>query len=135
MVPHVPLAEPPDGNYPLILTTGRRRPNYHTGTQTSRVQGFELLVPHEWIEISPEDATNLKLDDGERVDIVSRRGHVRAPIKITDRSPQGVVFMSFHFPEQTLTNLLTTDVSDPITETPEFKACAVRIEKTRLQAE
>lgn len=134
MVPHVSLAEPPNEDYPLVLTTGRRRSTYHTGTQTRRVQGFNVLVPHEWVEVGPEDAAELKLSDGEEVEVISRRGRVRVPVKITDRSPTGVVFMSFHFPEKTLTNLLTTDIHDPITETPEFKACAVRIEKIRRLA-
>jgi predicted molibdopterin-dependent oxidoreductase YjgC len=130
LVPHVPPAEPPDEEYPLVLTTGRRRPGYHTGTQPGRARGFDFLMSHEWVEVSPEDAAELRLADGEEVEVVSRRGRVRAPIKITDRSPRGVIFMSFHFPEKTLTNLLTTDVGDPITETPELKACAVRIEKS-----
>jgi predicted molibdopterin-dependent oxidoreductase YjgC len=131
-VPHVPLAEPPDDEYPLVLTTGRRRPNYHTGTMTGRAPGLNVLVPHEWLEINPRDAADLGLDDGEEVEIVSRRGRVQAATKITDRSPEGVVFMSFHFPETTLTNLLTTDLHDPITETAEYKACAVRVEKVSV---
>lgn len=129
MVPHVPLAEPPDQEYPLVLTTGRRRSAYHTQTQTGRALGFEVLAPHEWVEVSPQDAADLRLSDGEEVYVVSRRGRVRAPVKITERSPAGVVFMSFHFPEKVLTNVLTVDAYDPITETWEFKACAVRIEK------
>lgn len=130
-VDHVPPAEAPDEEYPLVLTTGRRRPTYHTGTQTGRAAGFEALVPHEWVEVSPEDAADLRLADGEEVAVVSRRGRVRVAVKVTDRSPAGVVFMSFHFPQSTPTNVLTTDAYDPITETPEFKACAVRIEKLR----
>ena len=128
-VPHVPVAEPPDAEYPLILTTGRRRPAYHTGTQTGRAAGFDLLVPHEQVEVSREDAAELGMVEGEQVDVVSRRGRVRVAVAITDRSPKGLVFLSFHFPQHVLTNLLTTDANDPVTETPEFKACAVRIEK------
>lgn len=128
-VPHVPMAEPPDPEYPLVLTTGRRRSTYHTGTQTGRVQGFEVLVPQELLEVSPADAAALGLRDGEEVELVSRRGRVRVAARVTERSPAGVVFLSFHFPRKTLTNLLTTDAYDPITETPEFKACAVRVEK------
>ena len=128
-ITHEPLADPPDEVYPLVLTTGRRRSTYHTGTQTRRAIGFDALVPHEWLEVSPEDADELKLTNGEEVDVVSRRGRIRVPVKVTDRSPSGLVFMSFHFPGSVLTNLLTTDAYDPITETPEFKACAVRIEK------
>lgn len=133
-VDHIPPAEEPDPEYPLVLTTGRRRVTYHTGTQTGRASGFELLVPHEWAEISPHDAERLGIEDGERVLVASRRGKVEVPAKVTDRSPRGVVFMSFAFPELTRTNVLTNDAFDFITETPEFKACAVKIEKLAVRA-
>jgi formate dehydrogenase alpha subunit len=128
-VPHVPPAEVPDADFPFILTTGRRRSTYHTGTMTGRAVGFDVLVPHEWLEVSPEDAETLGLENEERVAVVSRRGRIEMPVKITDRSPEGVVFTSFHFPQTAATNLLTSEFYDPITETPEFKACAVRVEK------
>lgn len=128
-VDHIPPAEEPDPEYPLVLTTGRRRVTYHTGTQTGRASGFELLVPHEWAEISPHDAEVLGVEDGELVRVSSRRGQVEVHAKVTDRSPRGVVFMSFAFPQLTRTNELTNDACDFITETPEFKACAIKIEK------
>lgn len=128
-VDHIPPAEEPDDEFPLILTTGRRRSTYHTGTQTSRASGFELLVPHEWAEISPVDAEALDISDGEKVRVSSRRGAVEVHAKVTDKSPRGAIFMSFAFPELTMTNVLTNDAYDFITETPEFKACAVRVEK------
>jgi predicted molibdopterin-dependent oxidoreductase YjgC len=128
-VPHLPVAEPPDAEYPMILTTGRRRAHYHTGTQTQRAVGFDLLASHEWVEINPEDAAKLGLSDEEVVKVSSRRGSLQAPVKITERSPVGVIFMSFHHPGEAMTNLLTTDAHDPITETAEYKACAVRVEK------
>ncbi|MGY8879772.1 MAG: molybdopterin oxidoreductase family protein, partial [Dehalococcoidia bacterium] len=127
-VDHIPPAEPTDSEYPLILTTGRRRSTYHTGTQTGRATGFELLVPSELAEINPFDAEQMELVDGQKVTVSSRRGSVEVPIKITDRSPHGTVFMSFAFPELTQTNRLTSDAYDFITETPEFKACAIRID-------
>lgn len=134
MTPHVPPAEPPDEEYPLVLTTGRRRSTYHTGSQTRRVEGLEALVPHEWLEVSPEDAVDLGLHDGDDAEITSRRGTLTVPVKVTDKSPMGVVFMSFHFPEQVLTNLLTTDAHDPTTHTAEYKACAVRVRKAGVMA-
>jgi len=129
LVDHIPPAEVPDADYPLVLTTGRRRPAYHTGTMTRRASGFDLLAPHELAEINPADAAVLDVRDGEEVMVASRRGRVAVRVKVTDRSPQGTVFMSFHFPDTTYTNLLTSDACDFITETPEFKACAVRVEK------
>jgi predicted molibdopterin-dependent oxidoreductase YjgC len=65
------------------------------------------------------------------VRIVSRRGEVTATASLTERSAEGVVFLSFHFPDQTITNLLTNDAHDPIAHTPEYKACAVRVESVR----
>ncbi len=128
-VDHIPPAEQTDVAYPLVLTTGRRRSTYHTGTQTGRASGFDLLVPSELAEIHPYDAEQLGLSDGEVITVSSRRGSVEVPVKITDRSPHGTIFMSFAFPELTQTNRLTSDAYDFITETPEFKACAVRIDK------
>ena len=125
---HIQPAEDTDSEYPIILTTGRRRSPYHTGTQTGRASGFGLLVPSEMAEINPDDADQLELSDGEIVTIASRRGSVEVPIKITDKSPLGTIFKSFAFPELTQTNRLTSDAYDFITETPEFKACAVRID-------
>jgi formate dehydrogenase major subunit len=127
-VHYVPPAEPPDAEYPFVLTTGRRRPAYHTQTQTGRAAAIRQLVPHEAAEMHPEDAERLGVANGAQIRISSRRGTVTAPVRVTDRSPPGVVFLSFHYPGEVWTNLLTTDAYDPITETPEFKACAVRIE-------
>jgi len=131
-VDHVPPVEEPDAEYPLVLTTGRRRSTYHTGTQTGRASGFDLLVPSEFVEINPSDATSLGVVDGEVVEVSSRRGSVTAPVKVTERSPKGAVFMTFAFPELTHTNRLTSDAYDFITETPEFKACAVKINRVAV---
>ncbi|MEE8369280.1 MAG: molybdopterin-dependent oxidoreductase, partial [Dehalococcoidia bacterium] len=128
-VDHMPPAEPTNDEYPLLLTTGRRRPLYHTNTQTARAPGILEISPHEYAEMNPQDATHLGLSEGDSVQVISRRGRVTTRARVTDVSPPGVVFMSFHFPWETATNELTTDISDPITETPEFKACAVRIER------
>ena len=121
--------EEPDAEYPLFLTTGRRRSTYHTGTQTGRAKGFDALVPHEMAEINPSDAVMLGIGDGEVVRVSSRRGSLDVHAKVTDRSPVGAVFMAFAHPDSAPTNVLTNDAYDFITETPEFKACAVRVEK------
>lgn len=130
-VDHIPPAEQVDDDYPYLLTTGRRRSTYHTGTQTGRATGFQTLVPHEMLELHPEDAETLDLDNGDLVEVESRRGAVTVSARLTERSPEGVVFMSFAFPERSRTNNVTSDAFDFITETPEFKACAVRLRKVR----
>ena len=123
-----PPAEVPDSSYPLVLTTGRRLWHYHTGTQTRNCAGFDEIFGEELVEISPEDARDLGIADGEYVDVVSRRGRVRMKAWVTTRSPRGVVWSCFHFREACI-NEVTNDAFDPVTETAEYKACAVRIER------
>ncbi|MEE8204984.1 MAG: molybdopterin dinucleotide binding domain-containing protein, partial [Dehalococcoidales bacterium] len=124
-----PPAEKADDDYPLILTTGRNLFQYHTGTMTRKVKGLNVFSSEELVEINPEDASNLGIADGEPVKVISRRGAVTARARLTDISPAGVIFMTFHFAESP-TNQLTNPVLDPVAKIPEFKVCAVRIEKT-----
>jgi len=127
-VEHKSPAEQPDPDYPLILTTGRRREHYNCGSMTRRSKGIMWVWPEEAIEISPMDAEELGVCDGEVVLVSSRRGEVKTKARVTDKSSRGVAFMSFHYPDA-LTNLLTNAALDPVAKTPEFKACAIRIEK------
>jgi formate dehydrogenase major subunit len=122
-----PPAEVPDGEYPLVLTTGRRLWHYHTRTQTGNCAGFDALFGEELAEISPQDAAAIGARDGDFVWVVSRRGRVRMRAWVTDRSPRGVVWSSFHFKEANI-NEVTNNVFDPVSETAEYKACAVRVE-------
>jgi formate dehydrogenase major subunit len=124
----VPIAEQPDSTYPFLLTTGRRLATYHTNTMTGACEGFDVQAPHETVEIHPDDADRLGTRTGDWLRVRSRRGALRVRAKVTDRSPAGMVFMSFAFPE-TPTNVLTTREGDPTTETPELKAAAVAIER------
>jgi formate dehydrogenase major subunit len=123
-----PPAEVPDKRYPFTLSTGRRLWHYHTGTQTRNCDGFEELFGEELVEISPEDAKKLRIKDGDYVWVVSRRGRVKMRAWVTHRSPRGVLWSSFHFHEAHI-NVVTNNAFDPITETAEYKACAVRLEK------
>jgi anaerobic selenocysteine-containing dehydrogenase len=87
-----------------------------------RLRGEEL------VGINPNDAEALGILEGERVQLISRRGEVMAKAKVTENSPPGVVFMTFHFTESA-TNLLTNPALDPVAKTPELKVCAIRLEK------
>ena len=122
--------ELPDDDYPLILTTGRSLFQYHTGTMTRKVKGLNVFRGEELVEINPKDASALGIADGEMVKVISRRGEVTAKAKVTEASPVGVVFMTFHFAESP-TNLLTNPALDPVAKIPELKVCAVRVEKSR----
>lgn len=126
-----PPAEIPNEEYPLILTTERSLYHYHTGTMTRRVEGLNVLRDRELVEMNPEDAAALGIADGEIVRVVSRRGQVTTMVKVTKKSPPGVVSMTFHFAESP-TNILTNPALDPIAKIPELKVCAVRIEKVKV---
>jgi formate dehydrogenase major subunit len=126
VVHHDPPAERPDADFPLLLTTGRRLESYNTGVQTGSYRS--PLHLGETLDISPEDARRLGVEDGAAVAVVSRRGRVVAPVRIDTSLRAGMVFMTLHFPDDVATNRLTIDVSDPRSGTSEFKACAVRVE-------
>jgi formate dehydrogenase alpha subunit len=123
-----PPKELPDAEFPLLLTTDRSLFQYHTATMTRRVPGLNVLREHEWVIINPVDAATLKLNDSETVKIISRRGEITAPVKITTDIQPGVIAMTFHFAESP-TNELTIAELDPIAKIPETKVCAVRVEK------
>lgn len=126
-VHHLPPAELPDAEYPLLLNTGRRLFHYHTGSMSLRT-GLREICPEERLDLSWQDARTLGLHQGERVRVISRRGEVVLPVQISERVPRGMVFASFHFPE-TAINQLTHDARCTKSGIPEFKICAVRIEK------
>jgi len=123
-----PPAEVPDKEYPFVLSTGRRLFHYHTRTQTSRC-GMDLILPEETADISPKDAKQRGIGDGDRVRVWSRRGEVTLRARITEEVPPGMVWMAFHFREGNA-NWLTNPVFDPFTRTAEYKACAVNLEKS-----
>jgi len=113
--------------YPIRLTTGRRLDSYNTGVQSN---GYSSpLRRGESLDLSPEEVDRLGLEDGERVLITSRRGSVEAPVRIDPSLRPGLAFMTFHFPEQVETNILTIDATDPKSGTAEFKASAIRVDK------
>ncbi len=127
-VDFLPPAELPDSDYPLLLTTGRVLYHYHTGTMTRRSGGLAAIYPEGLIEMHPEDAARLSVMDGEMVKVSSRRGEVNVKTDVTEKIQPGVVFMTFHFAEAAA-NLLTNSAVDPIAKIPEYKACAVKVEK------
>jgi len=130
----LPPAEQPDAEYPLVLTTGRVLYHFHGGTMTRRSKGLNEIYPEALVEINPLDARALGIEDGEMVHVCSRRGQVIAKAEVVERPDKGVVFMTFHFAEAAA-NFLTNPALDPIAKIPEYKACAVRVERMeRLEA-
>lgn len=124
---HQGSGEIPDEQYPYVLITGRIREHYNNGSMTRRSKGIAEIVSQEMVEIHPEDAEALHIINGDWLKVSSRRGEVKVRAKVSDRSRVGSVFMTFHH-QKVLTNILTSSHRDPITGTPEYKSCAVRIE-------
>lgn len=127
-VDYRPPAEETDEDYPYILSTGRMLFHWHGGTLSRRSAGLDTIAPEAEVEISPADAAVLGIERGDLVRVTSRRGQVVAAAKVTRRSPPGTVFMTFHFAEAAA-NLLTIDALDPTAKIPEYKVCAVNVEK------
>jgi formate dehydrogenase major subunit/formate dehydrogenase alpha subunit len=126
-VEYSPPFEEPDPEYPLVLSTGRTLYHYNAATQTRRNDGLTSKQPEAFVEIHRRDARRLGVQDGQLVDVVSRRGRVRCRAMISRQVRRGAIWMPFHFPEAR-TNELTTDAGDKVTGTGEYKVCAARIE-------
>jgi formate dehydrogenase alpha subunit len=123
-----PSTELPDNEYPLVLTTDRSLFQFHTGTMTRKVKGLNIFAGEELVAINPRDAESLGINDGDKVQVISRRGEVTAKAGVTETTPRGTIAMTFHFAE-TPTNELTNPSLDPVSKIPEFKVAAVRVKK------
>ena len=125
---HLDPSELPDKEYPMMLTTGRVIYHWHSGEQTRRVKELLEIYGQSLIEVSPEDAQRLGLNDEvNKVKVTSRRGTITAQAWVTDRVPEGLIYGTFHFPENNI-NYLTKAALDPIAKIPEYKVTAVKIE-------
>ena len=127
-IDYIPPAESADAEYPMYLTTGRLLYHYHTGTMTMKSDGLNEIAPECFVEISSQDAHTYDLQDGASVDIESRRGTIRAVIKVSKIAVSGTVFIPFHY-ATAAANRLTNAALDPISGIPEYKVCAVKLSK------
>lgn len=128
-VTHRGAAEEPDAEYPVLLTTGRVLAQYQSGAQTRRVDELNSAAPGPFVELHPRLAARLEVGEGEPVSVVSRRGRAVAPARITSTIRSDTVFMPFHWPGEGRANSLTNPALDPVSRMPEFKVCAVRLER------
>jgi assimilatory nitrate reductase catalytic subunit len=129
-VRHQPPAEEPDADYPLYLTTGRVLAQYQSGTQTRRVAQLQAMAPEPCAEIGPATARRCGLKDGDRVTLRTRRGSAEFRARVTDSIREDTVFVPFHWGGLQAANRLTNPALDPVSRMPEFKVCAVRIERS-----
>ena len=126
-IDHVPPAEEPSVDYPMVLSTGRVLYHWHGGQMTRRAAGLMQVYGEALIEINPFDAEMLGLDGHKNVRVTSRRGSIEAQAWVTDRVPPGMVYANFHFPEASA-NELTIAALDPVSKIPEYKVAAVKVD-------
>ncbi len=126
--PYIPPAESADEEYNFTLSTGRVYWHWHTLTMTGRTSILEREAPEAYVEIHPENAEELGLETGDYVKVSSRRGTIRIKAKVTRGVAKGSVFIPFHF-RDAAANVLTNPALDPVAKIPEYKVCAVRVER------
>ncbi len=124
----IPAAERPDANYPMVLITGRQLEHWHTGAMTRRSSMLDAIEPEPTASLHPFDLARLEIRPGEAITVESRRGKIALYARTDDATPPGAVFIPFCFYEAAA-NLLTNPVLDPVGKIPEFKYCAVRVDK------
>lgn len=123
-----PPAELPDEEYPIVLTTGRLLEHWHTGTMTRRSAALGAIEPEPYATMHPDTLATLGLSDGEWVDVTSRRGTISLKVRSSRAPGVGAIFIPFCWREAAV-NTLTNDALDPDGKIPEFKYCAVRVER------
>lgn len=128
-VQHRPAAEEVCADYPLHFTTGRVLAQYQSGTQTRRVAALRRAAPQGFVELHPDLAARLGVAEGDEVRVASRRGELRAPARLSPTIRPDTVFAPFHWPGAARANSVTNDAVDPVSGMPEFKICAVRVER------
>jgi assimilatory nitrate reductase catalytic subunit len=128
-VDHRMPAETPDQDYPYFLTTGRVLAQYQSGTQTRRIADLNAAEPAPFVELHPETARGLQIREGDLVTLTTRRGRITVKARLSRDIRFDTVFVPFHWSQAGAANDLTNTALDPISRIPEFKVCAVRMEK------
>jgi assimilatory nitrate reductase catalytic subunit len=128
-VEHRPAAEIPDEDFPYVLTTGRVLAQYQSGSQTRRVAELNAAAPEPFVEIHPETARGLRIAEGDLVILTTRRGRAIVKARLTRDIRFDTLFVPFHWGGAGSANALTNAALDPVSRIPEFKVCAVKIEK------
>jgi assimilatory nitrate reductase catalytic subunit len=116
-----------DPDHPVYLVTGRVLAHYQSGAQTRRVPALNKVAPESFVELHPQLARRLAVDDGDEVAVTSPRGTAVARARITTAIRPDTVFMPFHWSGAGMANAVTNDATDPISGMPEFKVCAVTV--------
>jgi nitrate reductase NapA len=126
--PYKGAAEEPDQDYPFVLTTGRVIDHWHTGTMTMKVPELKRSFPSAYVEINDQDAKKLGIQNGDKVQLETRRGKMTFDARVGDVCRPGLVFVPW-FDANLLINQLTVNAFDPGSKQPEFKICAAKVMK------
>jgi formate dehydrogenase major subunit len=124
----LPARELPDEEFPFVLNTGRLLEHWHTGSMTRRSYALDAIEPEAFVYLHADDAAELGAADDDYVRVTSRRGSIELKMRISHRETRGSCFIPFHFREAAA-NVLTIDELDPMGKIPEYKFCAVRVER------
>lgn len=132
-VEHADPAERPSREYPLVLTTGRVKNQWHTMTRTGKVENLLRSCREPFVQLHPQDARRWRIQDGDFVELTSRRGKFMAQARVTAEIAPGTCFVPFHWGRSMgfykCANNLTLDAFDPVSKEPELKAAAVRVKR------
>ena len=123
-----PSAELPDAEYPLVMMTGRILYQYNACAMTARTDGVNEIANRSFIELNTCDAEALGIADGDIVRVSSRRGSIESVAHVSDKTNPGQTWMPFHFQDGN-SNWLTIAALDRVSKAPEYKVCAVKVEK------
>jgi assimilatory nitrate reductase catalytic subunit len=129
-VTYRPAAEEPDTDYPLYFTTGRYKEHYNSGAQTRGVARLDQAQPEPRLQLHPDLADSLGVNNGDAVLVSSRRGSVHFTADVTADIRPTTVFAPFHWGGSQAANILTIPTLDPTSRMPEFKVCAVNVRKS-----
>ena len=129
----IPPDEMPDDDFPMILTTGTQLEHWHTGAMSRRSRVLDAIEPEAVASVNPDDLTGIGAEPGDRIRIMTRRGAIEMTARADAGVPRGVVFIAFCYVEAAA-NLLTNAALDPVGKIPDFKFCAVRVEKAERTA-
>ncbi|MET0511351.1 MAG: formate dehydrogenase subunit alpha [Thermoleophilaceae bacterium] len=129
----MPAKELPNEEFPFVLNTGRLLEHWHTGSMTRRSYALDTIQPEAHVFLNPGDAAEMGIAEGDYVRITSRRGSIELSAKVSHRDTPGTCFIPFHFREAAA-NVLTIDEIDPDGKIPEFKFCAVKVERVADQS-
>jgi len=126
-------AEEPDADYPMVLTTGRQLEHWHTGAMTRRASVLDTIEPEAVASLSPADLRRMGIRPGDMVRVATRRGAIELKARADGAVPSGMIFIPFCYAEAAA-NVLTNPQLDPFGKIPEFKFCAAKVERAKIEA-